>query len=111
MSQEAEVPTEDLVSKYKRLLTLARSSLEANQTSIAAKDKYITQLQKALSDEKTQKMSKRGGILGKEEETLVPRNLLRRIDVDDTIWVRKKNLKCPILLREDESKAHLTIHR
>lgn len=90
MSLESEVQTEDLVSKYKRLLTLARSSLEANQTSIAAKDKHITQLQKALSDEKTQKLSRRSGATGKEEEALVPRNLLRRIDVDDIVWVRQK---------------------
>ena len=88
MSSEAEAPIEDVVSKYKRLLTLARSSLEANQTSIAAKDKYITQLQKALSDEKALKTSKRSGNGGKEEENLVPRNLMRRIDVDETIWVR-----------------------
>ena len=87
MSQEPE-PAEDLVSKYKRLLTLARSSLEANQTSIAAKDKYITQLQKALTDEKAQKTSKRGGSGGKEDDALVPRNLLRRVDVDEIIWVR-----------------------
>ena len=76
------------MSKYKRLLTLARSSLEANQTSIAAKDKHITQLQKALTDEKAQKMGRRGASAGKEDEALVPRNLLRRVDVDEIIWVR-----------------------
>lgn len=89
MSAEAEAPSEDVVSKYKRLLTLARSSLEANQTSIAAKDKYITQLQKALEDEKAQRHNKIGRGGGKDEESLLPRNILRRVDVDDIIWVCK----------------------
>lgn len=87
MSAEAEAPIEDVVSKYKRLLTLARSSLEANQTSIAAKDKYIAQLQKALDDEKAIKQNKIGRSGGKDEESLVPRNILRRVDVEETIWV------------------------
>lgn len=90
MSSEAEAPSEDVVSKYKRLLTLARSSLEANQTSIAAKDKYIAQLQKALDDEKAQRHNKIGRGGGKDEESLLPRNILRRVDVEEIIWVRKK---------------------
>lgn len=87
MSTETEVPTEDVVSKYKRLLTLARSSLEANQTSLAAKDKYISQLQKALDDEKALKHNKIGRTGGKDEESMVPRNILRRVDVEEMIWV------------------------
>jgi hypothetical protein len=89
MSAETEAPTEDVVSKYKRLLTLARSSLEANQTSIAAKDKYITQLQKALDDEKAQRQNKIGRSGGKDEESLIPRNILRRVDVEEKIWVHR----------------------
>lgn len=87
MSTETEVPTEDVVSKYKRLLTLARSSLEANQTSLAAKDKYISQLQKALDDEKALKHNKIGRTGGKDEESMIPRNILRRVDVEEMIWV------------------------
>ena len=52
MSAETEAPTEDVVSKYRRLLTLARSSLEANQTSIAAKDKYILNFRRPLTTKK-----------------------------------------------------------
>jgi hypothetical protein len=85
MSNETEAPTEDVVSKYKRLLTLARSSLEANQATLAAKDKYITELQKALQDEKVSKHKRTGG--GKDDETSVPRNLLRRVDIEDYIWI------------------------
>ena len=44
--------TEDVVSKYKRLLSMARSSLEANQVDMKEKDKYISQLKQALDDEK-----------------------------------------------------------
>ena len=86
---EVEAQTEDVVSKYKRLLALARSSLEANQTAIAAKDKYISQLQKALDDEKTLKINKKGG----NDEALIPRNVLRRVEVDDMIWVSYNSSK------------------
>ena len=81
----AEPPTEDVVSKYKRLLTLARTSLEANQATLAARDKYITQLQKALEEEKIAKNNRRAS--GRDDEALIPRNLVRRVDVDELIWL------------------------
>jgi hypothetical protein len=86
-SDAAEPPIEDVVAKYKRLLTLARSSLEANQSTLAAKDKVIIQLQKALEEEKNNTKNNRRTVSGKDDESSIPRNLVRRVDVDDTIWL------------------------
>ena len=85
-------PQEDaVVAKYKKLLAMARTSLEGNQATLQAKDKLIGQLQKALEDEKalTARGGRRGGGLGagKDDDALVPRNLLRRVDVDELIWL------------------------
>lgn len=86
MSTE-EAASEDVVAKYKKLLSLARSSLESNQATIAAKDKQIHQLIAALEEEK-QHRSRRGNVQGKEDDTsTMPRNLLRRVDVGSTIWI------------------------
>jgi hypothetical protein len=82
----AEVSQSDEVAKYKKVLSLARSSLEANQATIATKDQQILQLTKALEDEKNSNKAKK--ILGREEEaTLIPRRILCRVDVEDLIWV------------------------
>lgn len=82
-----EQPVEDVVvAKYKRLLSLARSSLEANQCSLAAKDQQINQLLVALEEEKQNKLSKRSG--GREEDSQnLPRRILCRVDVEDSIWI------------------------
>jgi hypothetical protein len=70
----AEVSQSDEVAKYKKVLSLARSSLEANQATIATKDQ--------------QNSNKAKKILGREEEaTLIPRRILCRVDVEDLIWV------------------------
>ena len=37
----APLPSEEVVNKYKRLLSMARSSLEANQVDLKEKDRYI----------------------------------------------------------------------
>lgn len=82
----AEDNQSEEIAKYKRVLSLARSSLEANQATIAAKDQQIAQLIKALEDEKSNNKAKR--LLGKEEEAaLVPRKILCRVDVEDVIWI------------------------
>jgi hypothetical protein len=82
----AEETQAEEVAKYKRVLSLARSSLEANQATIAAKDQQIAQLIKALEDEKAANKAKR--VLAKEEEAaLVPRRILCRVDVEDVIWI------------------------
>ena len=81
-----ELQAEDTVGKYKRLLALARSSLEANQASLAQKDKQISHLVAALEEEKASKHSRKHS--GRDDESaLIPRCLLRRIDVDELIWV------------------------
>jgi hypothetical protein len=78
--------TEDVVAKYKRLLSMARSSLEANQVDLKEKDKYIQQLKQALEEEKSrEKSSKRPG--QKEDEISIPRSLLRRIEIEQRIWI------------------------
>jgi hypothetical protein len=83
MSEENAV---DEITKYKRVLALARSSLEANQATIAGKDQQIAQLIRALEEEKSSNKTKR--TLGREEEAaLQPRKILCRVDVEDTIWI------------------------
>lgn len=75
---------EDVVAKYKRLLSMARSSLEANQEIIASKDQQIAKLISALEDEK----SKRHSRSNKEEDGQnFPRRILCRVDVEGNIWV------------------------
>lgn len=76
---------EDVVAKYKRLLTLARSSLEANQISLLEKDKTISQLKNALDEEKQK--SKIFLPSSQEDDTNIPKCILRRVDVDESIWV------------------------
>lgn len=83
MSEEA--PTEDIVAKYKRLLSMARSSLEANQTTIAAKDQYIANLLAALEEEKAKSAKKLA--VKEDEASHLPRRILCRVDVEDKVWI------------------------
>ena len=77
---------EVVVAKYKRLLTLARNTLEANQCSLAAKDQQIQQLLLDLEEEKQNKLSKKS--VGREEDSQnLPRRILCRVDVEDSIWI------------------------
>ena len=116
---------ESQLSKYKRLLSMAKSSLESNQKLIGEKDGEITRLQQALKDQivRQEKMrrvegvnargggsgaggvtgpgagsgaggfSKNGGSHGHDgagssvQPGLRPRNLLRRVDCEDIVWV------------------------
>lgn len=73
------------VAKYKRILSLARSNLEANQATIAVKDNQIAQLISALEEER--KTSHKKGLSREDEVSLTPRNILRRVDVDGSIWI------------------------
>jgi hypothetical protein len=82
-----DVPAEDVVAKYKRLLTMARSSLEANQATLAQKDRHISQLLLALEEEKAKRAASQRHAAAKEEDSQIPRNILRRVDVDDVVWV------------------------
>eukprot|EP01036_Dinobryon_divergens_P043136 gene43136-57389_t len=70
---------EDVVSKYKRLLAMARSSLEANQATLAEKDKQISFLKNALEVEKSHNNSlqrKNHLGLGKFDDEQAPTALL-----------------------------------
>jgi hypothetical protein len=84
---------EEVVAKYKRLLTLARSSIESNQKLLAEKDVIIGQLKGSLEEER-QNHRRGGGGSGSsgagtqnEEEENWPRNISRRIDVGSLIWI------------------------
>jgi len=76
---------EDNLVKYKRLLSLARSNLEANQASLAEKDKQIQTLRTTLDD-----IHKSGAMRslnrGKEDE-IIPKRLTHRVNTSDAIWI------------------------
>jgi hypothetical protein len=76
---------EDVVSKYKRLLSLARSSLEANQAALSSKDQQIQELMNIIEEERNKRLMR----VQKEEDgnQQFPRRILCRVDVVDLIWV------------------------
>ncbi len=77
--------SEDVVGKYKRLLSMARSSLEANQAQLASKDQQISQLVAALEEEKSKRSTSK---ISKDDEGYqYPRRILCRVDVVNIIWV------------------------
>ena len=86
--EDVSHPNEDAVSKYKRLLSMARASLETNQRVIAEKDAQIAQLRSALDKLERTQSAQNGGMLRLSDELApMPRSLVRRVDVDETIWV------------------------
>ena len=88
----APAAAEGIVDKYKRLLTLARSSLEANQAALKEKDAQIDSLSQQLDEERSKR---RHGAVSRSahpqddglDATPIPRSLLRRVDADDTLWI------------------------
>lgn len=87
---------ENIVDKYKRLLSLARSSLEANQAALKQKDAQIEELTSQLEEERTSSRRRHGSGPGGAQRPAhddgldaapLPRTLLRRVDVDDVIWI------------------------
>jgi hypothetical protein len=97
-----EGPSADVdsqVSKYKKLLTLARSSLEKNQETLAKKDAEILELQAALLQTERvgakEKARRVRGLTGSTvqdgahalDSTMTPRRILCRVDVDDDVWI------------------------
>ena len=80
---------EDLLAKYKRLLALARNSLEANQVSLTTKDKQISQLTAALEDEKekVQQARIKQKTRDLDETSQFPKSFIRRVDVNNQIWM------------------------
>lgn len=77
-----------VTAKYKKLLSMARSSLEANQASIGHKDEQIRQLLAALDEEKKRSASSGYSTNAtKDMDENIPRQILCRVDVDDFIWI------------------------
>ena len=92
-STDASGAAESQLAKYKRLLSMAKSSLESNQKLICSKDAEITQLQQALKDQynKKEKARRGGGINAKGDAALwanapKPRQILRRVDCEEVVW-------------------------
>ncbi len=85
MTEEHSHPSEEMVAKYKRLLSLARTSLEANQATLATKDQQIQQLLAALEEEKNKSFKKATG--RDDDISNAPRKILCRVQVYGTIWV------------------------
>lgn len=86
--EDVSHPNEDAVSKYKRLLSMARASLETNQRVIAEKDAQIAQLRSALEKHERSPGTQNGGTLRLHDELApIPRSLVRRVDVEEAIWV------------------------
>jgi hypothetical protein len=82
---------EEVIAKYKKLLQMARSSLETNVAmnekhvaTIAQKDKQIGLLSAALEEEKNARLRRNGNV---DDSATVPRSILRRVDVEGVIWV------------------------
>lgn len=76
------------LEQYKKLVGTAKKSLEEKQEALAAKDRQIQQLSAALEEEKASKLSRKHLTVGKDDENAhMPRNLIRRMDVDDVIWI------------------------
>jgi hypothetical protein len=77
---------DDVTSKYKRLLSMARSNLEANQKQLAEKDQYISQLVAALEEERSRRIAQLK-VQKDDDGQLFPRRILTRVDVEGTIWI------------------------
>jgi hypothetical protein len=78
--------SEDMLTKYKRLLSMARSSLEANQATLATKDQQIAQLMTALEEERNKRMNTRI-VRDDEGGQLYARRIITRVDIEGTIWI------------------------
>jgi hypothetical protein len=86
VTQEKE--KEDIVAKYKRLLAMARSSLESNQVSLLEKDSQIKKLKKLYDEEALKVRQQTRAAAGAEEDSdNLPRRIIRHLKVDDTIHI------------------------
>ena len=74
----------EVIAKLKRLLSLAKSNLERNEVQLKQKDQQLLELREAL--EVSQKASSSRTGRGIDEE-YTPKVLLRRVDLDDRIWI------------------------
>ena len=102
---------EDVVGKYKRLIAMARSSLEANQVTLTQKDKQINSLITALEEERSHRNKKTPN--RDDETSIVPRSLLRRV-VCETIDAKiadvysKTSVSYDDILFDQDGSAYLT---
>ena len=72
------------IAKYKKLLAVARNSLEANQHALAEKDRQIDVLKKTLETE----LSKHRAVQSDDlDVNTKPRRILRRLDLNGTVWL------------------------
>lgn len=80
---------DEVTSKYKRLLSLAKSNLESNQSLMAEKDKQISQLKQQMEEMKSSKFGNRrpSTMPSDDGQAAVPRQILRNIAVNGKIWV------------------------
>lgn len=92
--EETAPPAEDLVSKYKRLLSMAKASLETNQKSLADKDAQISQQKLIIERLERERLANPSTNGSRADETSsgggtghTPRNILRRVDVNGAIWI------------------------
>lgn len=87
----AQEENDEVVAKYKKLLGMARQSLESNQVSIASKDKQISQLITALEASELRMKKGYGSNPStsrqEDEAATIPRCLLRRVDIDSLTWI------------------------
>lgn len=93
------------VLRLKRVIAVARSNLDANQETISMKDKQIAHLAALLEDEKNHHSRKSS--IKDEESSMTPRNFLRRVDVDDIIWILIEYEECDDNWKSFESEEDL----
>jgi hypothetical protein len=97
VAANASTASEDAVAKYKKLLSVARQSLEANQIKLAEKDKVIEQIHAQIDVLNRQKDTLKQALeaeLNKQKQSqndddvnTKPRRILRRVDVDGKVWL------------------------
>ena len=86
MSEEQHAQSDDVVAKYKKLLNLARSNLEANKDTINEKDKQIASLRLQI-DELKLSISKTKNS-NADDNTLIPRQILSIVNgTNSKLWV------------------------
>ena len=97
MSEDPPPAAEDAVAKYKKLLSVARQSLESNQKKIAEKDKVVEQLGQQVDQLTRQKeqllealeaelTKNRPAVQTDDDVNTRPRRILRRVDVVPKSW-------------------------
>jgi hypothetical protein len=82
--QQVTTQQEDVISRYKKLLTMARSNLEANQKLLGEKDQQIADLSLKL-EELSKHLQSKNRI--EDDSSQFPRRIICRVDVEGVIWI------------------------